>query len=497
MDRIKNILQTLSKTEKRYVKSYLEAFHGKGDNKALQLIKLIENNPAITQEALATKLYGKPKTKAILMLKSRLLDRILDVLTLSINLDGNAAFKEDPPALEQIHLFKAYTHAMLMRRRGLDNIAEELLQKALKQAETLSLPEGKLLSMIYLRNLSTSAQDVRWTYKKALNTAIQQYENDIIGVGFSDEFRVLHSEKSSGDPEKIAFLREATSELELRLQKEYSVRTHYYYLSMMVATHELTHNLEAGREGLRELLDLVNTQPGLDAPSRKGVPYLRLAGLELRMGQFEAGYEAGALALSILNPHRNNYLSASVYYLFACIYTDRLDKAFETFTALEETISRKQLTQSGTIIKYLESCTFFIKNDFAAANQCLFDIESLLADKQGWNVGMRIYEILITLEMGHYDLAASRIENLRKHLGRHEVNERESRIFRFLYLLDKHSYDFAAPHPEMQQILEDLSAKVEWSAISHEVIRFDTWARSKMTHQPFYPLLLEELEEMG
>lgn len=494
MERIKDILQTLSKTEKRYLKSYLEAFHSKGENKSLQLIKLIEKDPSITQDALAIKLYGKPKTKAILMLKSRLLDRILDVLTLSINLNDNPAFKEDPPALEQIHLFKSYIHAMLMRRRGLDKIADELLQKALKQAELLSLPEGKLLTITQLRNMSTSVQDVRWAYKASLDTALRQYENDMVSVGFLDEFRVMHAEKSSGDPEKIAFLREATAALEARLQTEYSVRTHYYYLSMMVTLHELSHDLDAGRQVLRELLDLVNTQGGLNAPSRKATPYLRLAGLELRMGQFEAGYEAAQQARAILNPNRNNYLSASVYYLFGCIYTARLEEVFEALTSLVGTNSRKQFTQSGAIIKYLESCTHFMQGDFHTANRTLYETDSLLADKQGWNVGMRIYEILITLEMSHYDLASSRIENLRKHLGRHNVNKREDKIFRYLYLLDKHSFDYENPNAEMQQILVDLSKKESWAAVSHEVVRFDTWVRSKMTHQPFYDLLLEEIE---
>ena len=44
MDRIKQIYQSLSKTEIRYLKNYLTAFHNKGKNKSLELINILEKN---------------------------------------------------------------------------------------------------------------------------------------------------------------------------------------------------------------------------------------------------------------------------------------------------------------------------------------------------------------------------------------------------------------------------------------------------------------------
>jgi hypothetical protein len=32
-----------------------------------------------------------------------------------------------------------------------------------------------------------------------------------------------------------------------------------------------------------------------------------------------------------------------------------------------------------------------------------------------------------------------------------------------------------------------------WTALSHEVIRFDVWLRGRQTGKPFYPLLQETL----
>ncbi|MCB0845242.1 MAG: hypothetical protein KDE26_18460, partial [Bacteroidetes bacterium] len=237
MDRIKKIFQSFSKTEVRYLKNYLTAFHNRGKNKALEMIEILDENPEVDNKEMAIKLYGDASSKAFIMLKGRVLEKMLETMSLSINFHNNPTFKDDPSAFEAIKIQKNLIYAFLLRRRGLDEPAREILEKCAKVSEELSLPEYRLLALINLRNFSDSQKDVVWSYKQEIETALKQFETDIIGSGIWDEFRIL-SDSTSRDHVKETFLEEKTLELEKRLEVAYSARSHYYYLTMKVFLHE-------------------------------------------------------------------------------------------------------------------------------------------------------------------------------------------------------------------------------------------------------------------
>jgi hypothetical protein len=387
--------------------------------------------------------------------------------------------------------YKNYISAIMLRRRGLGDISEDLLKKALKQAEELSYPEAKLMTLLQLRTLSASKQEVGWNYKIEIEKALRQYENDIIGVGYYDDFRVNHADKSSTAQEAIEDLTNATNHLEQLLENEYSVRTHYFFLSLLVNLYTFQHNYIDCKETLKELIDLLETHPGMSARNRKGVPYVRLASVELRIFNFDAAFEASKTAMDILNSQRSNYLSALIYYLFACIYTNRLKEAHESLAGVEDLLASSNSLNSIAIIKYLEACIKFIEGDAWEANKSLMEADRLLDDKKGWNVGMRVFEIIILLTMDKPDLATGRIENLRKHLGRHEGSEREQNIYRYLSALERNAFDFENPSKDMDTHLGILENKTPWNPVSHEVIRFDTWIKTKISGEPFYPAFLQ------
>ena len=117
MDRIRQLYHIFSKTEIRYLKQYLDAFHAKGANKSLELIEVLEKNPDITNREMAEKLYGNPKSKAFSMLKSRLYERMLETLTLSVNFHNNPELKEDPVSYESIQLNSTLIHAAFLLKK--------------------------------------------------------------------------------------------------------------------------------------------------------------------------------------------------------------------------------------------------------------------------------------------------------------------------------------------------------------------------------------------
>ena len=132
MEKVQNILQTLSKSEVKYLKQLITVFHGKGDNKLLALIQLIEKKPDITQEEAALKLYQDPKSKAFFMTKGRLMDRLYDLLLLTTDLPNANLVEEDPHASHLADLHKKVSLVITLTKRGLSHIAKIIIEDTLK-----------------------------------------------------------------------------------------------------------------------------------------------------------------------------------------------------------------------------------------------------------------------------------------------------------------------------------------------------------------------------
>lgn len=495
MERVKKIYHTLSKSEQRYLRTYLEAFHSKGENKALLLLDAIEKNPEITQSEVAEALYGDTASKAFIMMKARLLERMLDVMTLGFSLQNNPDFRDDQPTLDTLEAHKKYIHATMLRKRGLDDLATELLKKMLKEAEELSLPELKLLALVNLRNMSSDPQEVEQELSPQIQQAFEAYEKDIAGATYFDVHRVKYANRSADDAVEIQFLEKAVKDLCQRNETASSPRSLYYMLNLEVVWHQLTHHFEASRDALDRLIALITSSKALNVKSRKSIPFLRKASVELRVQNFEEAYQAAVQAKAIIDPRRLNYLSASIAMMYAAIYTNRLGELRNLLKSINQQLSEKQRNQSGDIIHYLEACAWFMENKLFEAMRSMMTADKLLSDKKGWNVGMRIFEIMLLIDMAKLDLATARIETLRKHISRHESNPREDLIYRFLNSLERQAYDFRKLTPEMEHILQALSCEVAWLSLGHEVVRFDTWVRSKINKEPFYPLFIKELQQ--
>ncbi|MEZ4826176.1 MAG: hypothetical protein R3C61_07755 [Bacteroidia bacterium] len=494
MDRIKKIFHSLSPTEVRYLKSYLTAFHNRGKNRALDMIEILEQNQDMDNRQMSEALYGDPQSKAFIMLKGRVLEKMLETLSLSVNFHNNPVFREDPAAFEAINLQKNLIYAFLLRRRGLEEQAREILEKCAKTAEEHAFPEYKLLALINLRNFSSSEKEVVWSYKQEIEDAFEQFHTDIIGSGIFDEFRVLQADSTSGDEEKESYLTQKTLELEQRLDKMYSARSHYYYLAIKVYLHEFREEYSIVKQVLEEMIELLHSHPGVGSKNRLGIPLHQLSGVEVRMGNYEAAIHAANQALGYFHPHKRNYLSASIYKLFACIYDGNLSEAKKTLESLAWFQNHKHLDSLNGIVSYIQACVMFVEGDYKKAQRILFEATELLSDKAGWNVGIRVFEILILIDMDLADLASAKIESLRKHIGKYEVEERIKLIYRYFNLLERQSFDLTETNAEMEETLRKMELEAPWTALNHEVIRFEAWVEARLNKTDFYTCLLRSLK---
>lgn len=484
----------MSKGEKRYLRNFLKAFHVKGENTPLKVISLLERNPEIEQNEMAKRLYGNPKSKAFLMMKGRLLERMMEVLALSINLENNPGIREDQAGYVAIDIQKQLVYSVLLRRRGLYDLSGEVYQKCLKKARMSGFPEHQLQALIGLRNLAAtrSVAEVE-RYGREIREALQIFETDLAASQVFDTFQA-HLQESAGSGESaLRFLDAHLPEIEEAIEEHYSPRAHYYHLSLLITQHQTNRQYTKAREALQELVDLLETHRGIASKNRLGTTYLRLAALELQDCHFEEGYRSASQATQTFPPRKTNFMYASTYLIFACLYRLQIQEARSAIDNLEYFRKRGRGGTYLDLLVYLDSCTEYLSGDYRHAYDLLGDVQTLFADKSGWNISLRIYEIMLLIDRDLPDLASPKIEALRKHIAKYQGGDRLESMFRYLVLLERRSFRFSDPSEEMKDILTRLTEQYQWDAVSPEVVRFDTWIRSHESSRNFTDIFSREM----
>lgn len=419
MDPIRQLWSAFSSTEKRYLRIYLEAFHRGSENTALRLIHLLEKKPDLSQEEASMKLYGKKRTQAFSMLKGRVLERMLDVLSFSVNLQNHPLSKEDPVVIAKTQFYKHFLAALLVRKRGLNDLANELAQKALHQSESLDYPEGKLLCLPLL----ASYQSARGKPVKALWDgmwkAMEQYQNDLAGLGFIEEYRARFAGHSGNESEWGEFLDEALENLQERLEKQYSNRTHYYYLSLLLEKASGEQDEDTMREVLFEMLDLLESSEGMNQQNSQTATSIRLATLELQLKRFPEALEVATKAKNTASPRRSNAVYAYLLFAYAAFFNNRLEEAEAAATALDEDLILQAGERNPGIFAFIQSVLAWVRGDLMVAKTHLMDADPLYQDKHGWNIGLRIFDIMLHIDLKKFDLAESMTNNLRRHVQRY------------------------------------------------------------------------------
>jgi hypothetical protein len=122
---------------------------------------------------------------------------------------------------------------------------------------------------------------------------------------------------------------------------------------------------------------------------------------------------------------------------------------------------------------YLRANWLYMEGKPQRAWQKLQEIQDLNHDKMGWHTGIRIFEIMLLIEIDEVDMASLKLEAMRKHLFRYNADERSKHIFRFLTAMERSSYDFHNIK-NVEELMQAI-ANTRWTIFGHEVTRFETW----------------------
>lgn len=475
MRRIRDLYATFSKTEKRYLKAFLEAFHTRGENQSLSLINLIEKDPDISAEAASEKIYGDTKSKAFIMMKSRLYEKMLDVLMVSSNIPNLRESWHSDMEIARLDLKKQEIQAILLNARGLKDQLEETVNRSEKTATEYDLPLEQMealrwIMQIYSQKHSTKVAEA----KEAIDKAIEVFKGDLTGRHYMDEFRTRFGGSSQTDVTQ-KYLEETMPILEEVAEKSGSPVSRYYLLLFRIQYYNFKRDYEKCRGAIDDLLEMNAKHKRFNTDQSYGQSYMHLAMLEMYHHHLDSAEEAIGKALSYFTLGNKNHALMLVVLVFIHIHRKKLMDAKFVIQEIRDDPFIKEYSFNWAMSYYFEACVAFIEKDFEKAWKVLNHVTGLEFDKGGWMNGVRIFEIMTLIEMGDMDLAATKLEALRKHQKKYEPDERTQIIFRILNSMQKTMFDFTPSQTEEEQL--QMLSDHEWKIAGHEIIRFDEWYR--------------------
>lgn len=486
MDRVKQLYHSFSASERKAVRAYLEAFHVKGENKAIEFLKLIEKQPDITQEQAADKLYGDLRSKAFIMMKARLYEKMTEFLPLTVNPESSNRDHEAPFHHDLIEFRKAMLYATALQERQLSTLAIEFLDKARELAARCNAPELEVDALLRLRGLdrASNGTDRFEALSIQIQKALVQQECDINATGLMRKFLALHSHQVTSDEARLSFLEAHLPELEENLRQVYSPRADYFLQMLKVHYCFILRSYEAGKAAARQAMEVLQKYEGIRSPMRKSDTWFQLGRLELRCEHFEEAVEPFLKARSLLSPDSRAHILIGLLLSYCYLYLRDFEAAKATLQALKRgPLERAMLSNplARGLFSYLNACLAYFLGDFHEAWLSLQDAQDPNLGRDSWLTAIRIFEVMLLIDKDQGDLASQKLENLRKHLGRYNAPPRMRSIYKLLAAQDRLEFTFREATGEVEE-LQRLRTELTWDATSQEVVRFEDWYEQHRKH---------------
>lgn len=492
MQKVQAMIGILSKSEKKFLYKYLEVFHGTKDNKLVDFVRLVEKNPTITQDEASKKLYGDPKSKAFIMAKAKLLERLENVIQMGSDIPNNEAVESDPEAYCVIDSHKVILFALNLRKRGLSWFAKQILLEELKKphVQIESALRLRLLELVRLNldrgieeleELEELEEEIKLTKKKA--------DLEILGASIIQKYKVLTSIHNYSKIAIEKFLSESISMYEKAKENLFTPLSHYYYLNIRTKYYNIIQDIKMEKQFLQEIISLTKEYPKLVDTVRKVFNLHYLGTTEISEGNYIAAIEYLDQAFESSKNRSENQLAILLAKSYALFYMGDMS-GIEKCVSFCERLSNKEHLNI-LLVKYQQLVLLFTRKEYKTFFQFFVELENLFQNKHHWNAALRVFEIIALIETHKTDIATVKIENLRKFIGNNEVFPRYSFIFKILHQIELNSYNFSS-NTKIDSLIEELNTKTTWDPIYFEMIKVDTWYRARQNNVEYLAQFLKE-----
>lgn len=475
MERIKALMGTFSPSEIGLLEHYLVTWEYKGKNLQLELFHLIRSHPDIDMDQASRIMYGETGSKAFLMTKARLYDRMMEVMVLSSHFSPGKSQKFSQHLEAVVGMRKLLLFATQIHSRGLRKQAEELLRKVVQQARATGHPELELDALFRLRTICSQDKMSRdyFELSSEINRSLRALEQDLNFVGLREVYAAKHERVPTSREEKLEFMETQLPEAEEQLRQYPSMRAQYSYHYLKVRHYGLLRQYEKQREAIQQQIEFLEAHPSIQSDFRLASPVHQLARLETVLGNYDLAVQHLQKAKAYFRFSHHNYFVLALFEILIRFHQRDLTTVNILIETLERHCPYPAHTPQWANLRLLKTFYYYFQGDHQVTRKMLHDTAPLHNPKSGFFHMIRIFEIQLALDMGDFDFAASRVESLRKYISRQGATPRIKIIFKMLKKLELNGFQ-QEPVPKEADFLEKLKEH-SWDPLGVEVLPFEEW----------------------
>ena len=508
LQHLKHIVNALNKNEREVIVEYLKAFDTRSGGykpKTLIILDLLLKNDDLSKVSkYLKKKFGAKSEDALRMMMFRLKEKIGESLVLDVNIMREGIYSELSQA--RANVAKKKIIALIYTSRGIAHETLELYDKIISLAKKFEF-YNELIEVLMYKQQHQGIREGKKAYNKfteeiefyeksrrAANDAVKAYYEVSLNWGFKGLNRNIP------DPGYTIFLEEKLSKLKKDFEETSSAQVGYYYYTISVEYNQVLHFGKKASEYCNYLVDLVKNNPSINLKIRLGTVYLNYSQNELFNYEFDSALVNALEGKKCFNEGTYNYNNSLELEFYANVYSGNMKNATTTIETLIQNTKTDRSEFSTAKRNYLLACTYFAQKQFIKANRTLQFTSSAEKDKEGWNIGMRIFNIMNTVENSQYDQADLLIMNLRQFIKEalklKFVPERDKIILEILLELRKQGYDFEkiikTKHQQLEQ-LANAKGNHSWQIQSPELIVFHRWVVAKAKEKFYEPVYKTEV----
>lgn len=508
LQHLKHIVNALSKNEKEVLVEYLKAFDSRSKGykpRTLIMLDLLLKNDDLSKiDRALKKKFGAKSEDAMRMLAYRLKEKIGESLLLDMNIKREGVYDELSQARADIAKKKII--ALIYVSRGIVQETLDLYDKIIEMAKKFEF-YNDLIDTLALKQQSIGIRQGRKHYDK-MTSEIDFYENSrkaainatktFYEVAMNYGFKGLN--RNVPDPSYVTFLEEKLDVLKKDFEETSSALVGYYYYLISIEYNQVLNFGKKASEYCNYLVDLVKSNPSVYLKRRLGTAHLNYCQNELFNFEFETALTNAIEGKKCFNEGTFNHNISLELEFYSNFYLGKINEAAVVMERLIKNAKTERNEFELAKRNYLLACTYFAQQQFIKANRTLQFTSSAEKDKEGWNIGIRIFNIMNSIENEQFDQVDLLIMNLRQFIKEalklKFVPERDKVILEILLELRKQGYDFERVAKSKRKQLEQLAnikGNHSWQIQSPELIVFHRWVVAKALDKLYKPVYASEI----
>ncbi|MBI3502799.1 MAG: hypothetical protein HY063_13490 [Bacteroidetes bacterium] len=485
---LEQLIQNLPPKDTEVMKKYLLLFTDENRHEATLPLKLfnylLHKRKTATAADACLFIYGSGRNKQGKFRKLcwRLKQKIFDCLCTELNYEKKEMLDEMDWAAFRVRK-KAAISRLLFFHNNASEIARQLIEEIISESKKFEFYE----------TLAEHLDTKNWIYN--FKEGEKEFDKIVSEAGFYRECHranakatnyyyklIFVSEKNAGNEQKVkSFLKKAVRELALLAEKTKSNKIKYYLKYFELEINFRNKDYKAASQTCSEMLALIFNNPSVKRKHRIGITYDQFSRCELLLGNFEKAREYAAGAQKIFSPASFDFSISQEQEFYALFYGKKFAEAEKIASEMLRTPSHKEL---GELHKakyiYLHAHALFVQGKFKEALNMLPEKWHDAKNNTEWETGLRIFRIMLCIELEMQEEAGKQTEALRKYFDYLEkkkipLSPRNKAILAWLRQLATRDFDFRAFNFKHQT----LKPEARWEFFTPEIIPFHEWAEHK------------------